>query len=178
MHKCAFLLIAVMGVPGTGRAFPNSEVPTSEPEYLAKVKTAAPSQIVAKATITMSQKDGTTKALQTGTNGYTCYIVADGTPVCADQNALEWAAASRAKAEPPNKVGFMYMLAGDTGANNEAPGTGRHEPLGADRPARDDRRTDGEGHAGLFTDGGRGRSNAAVCHAFEHAICTSDDTGD
>jgi hypothetical protein len=30
--------------------------------------------------------------------------------------------ASQAKTEPPNKVGFIYMLAGDTGTNNQAPG--------------------------------------------------------
>jgi hypothetical protein len=40
-----------MRMIGTGAAlaFPTDEVPTSEPAYLAKVKTAAPEQIVAKA---------------------------------------------------------------------------------------------------------------------------------
>ena len=47
---------------GTGAAFalPNEEIPTSEPAYLAKVKTAAPDEIVAKATIVMMQ-DGKPK---------------------------------------------------------------------------------------------------------------------
>ena len=35
---------------------------------------------------------------------------------------MEWKRAATAKTDPPNKVGFMYMLAGDTGANNEALG--------------------------------------------------------
>src|SRR5262249_23016131 len=118
-------LLAVALSAGTGaRALPTNEVPTTEPEYIAKAKTAAPPQIVTKSTITMKQPDGSTKTLQTGTNGFTCYVSPDGTPVCADQNALEWAKAGTNK---PNKVGFMYMLAGDTGANNEMGGTGKHE---------------------------------------------------
>jgi hypothetical protein len=40
---------------GTGAtlAFPTAEVPTSEAAYIAKVKTAAPEEIVAKAIIVM-----------------------------------------------------------------------------------------------------------------------------
>ena len=103
-------------------ALPTEEIPTSEPEYLAKVKTGAPEQIVAKSTITMKLKDGTTKTLQSGTNGFTCFVGNDGTPLCADDNALAWLKAAGAKTEPPNKIGFIYMLAGDTGTNNEAAG--------------------------------------------------------
>ena len=75
-------MLAVLIGTGPALAFPTDEVPTSEPAYLAKVKTAAPEQIVAKATIVMMQ-DGKPKPLQTGTNGYTCMISADGTPLCA-----------------------------------------------------------------------------------------------
>jgi hypothetical protein len=98
-------------------AFPTAEVPTNEAAFLAKVKTAAPEQIVAKATIVM-MKDGKPTNLQTGTNGYTCTIDPTGTPLCADENAMEWRKAVAAKATPPNKVGFIYMLAGDTGTSN------------------------------------------------------------
>ena len=65
---------------GTGAVFalPNEEIPTAEPAYLAKVKTAAPDEIVAKATIDMMQ-GGKPKALQTSTNGFTCPIGGDGT---------------------------------------------------------------------------------------------------
>jgi hypothetical protein len=111
------LLVAV-----DANALPSEDVPTSEPEYLAKVKTAAPEQIVAKSTITIKMKDGTTKILQSGTNGFTCMVGGDGTPLCADGNALAWMKAVGAKTEPSNKVGFIYMLAGDTGTNNEAAG--------------------------------------------------------
>lgn len=113
---------------GTGAvcAFPTDEVPTSEPAYLAKVKTAAPAEIVAKASIVMMQ-DGKPKSLQTGTNGFTCMVSPDGTPLCADENAMAWRKAAASKSDPPNKVGFIYMLAGDTGTNNEAAGLKTHE---------------------------------------------------
>jgi hypothetical protein len=41
--------LAVVIGTGAALAFPTDKVPTSEPAYLAKVKTAAPEQIVAKA---------------------------------------------------------------------------------------------------------------------------------
>jgi len=108
---------------GTGIAlaeFPTDEVPTSEPAYLAKVKTAAPEQIVNKASIVMME-DGKPRSLQAGSNGYTCMIGPDGTPFCADENGMTWLKATMAKEDPPNKVGFIYMLAGDTGTSNHDP---------------------------------------------------------
>ena len=101
-------------------AFPTEEIPTSEAAYIAKVKTGAPEQIVAKATIVM-MKDGKETTLQTGSNGYTCLVDNSGTPLCADENAMEWRKAVAAKAPPPNKIGFIYMLAGDTGTSNHDP---------------------------------------------------------
>ena len=101
-------------------AFPTEEVPTSEAAYIAKVKTGAPEQIVAQASIIMMQ-DGKPKSLQTGSNGFTCMISPDGTPFCADGAGMEWNAAVRSKAQPPNKIGFIYMLAGDNGTSNHDP---------------------------------------------------------
>jgi hypothetical protein len=112
---------------GLAVALPTEEVPTSEPAYLAKVRTAAPEQIVAKAAIVMKAADGTTKTLQSGTNGFTCTINGAGTPLCADENTLAWQKAVGAKMEPPNKVGFIYMLAGDTGTNKEAADKKEHQ---------------------------------------------------
>ena len=79
-----------------------------------------PEEIVAKATIVMTQ-DGKERSLQTGTNGYTCLISPDGTPLCADENGMAWSKAVASKSEPPNKIGFIYMLAGDTGTSNHDP---------------------------------------------------------
>ena len=112
--------LAVLIGAGAALAFPTEEVPTSEPAYLAKVKTAAPAEIVAKASIVMMQ-DGKPKSLQTGTNGYTCLIGPDGTPLCADENGMAWWKAVGSKSDPPNKIGFIYMLAGDTGTSNHDP---------------------------------------------------------
>lgn len=100
--------------------YPTAEVPTSEREYIAKVKTAAPEQIVSKSTIIMMQGDKP-RELQAGTNGFTCLIGGDGTPQCADQNGMEWLKATGTRKEPPNKIGFIYMLAGDTGTTNHHP---------------------------------------------------------
>ena len=99
-------------------ALPNEEIPKTEPEYIAKAKTAAPASVVNNATITMPQADGSSKTLQTGSNGYTCFIGKDGTPECDDQNATEWRKALGAGQTPPNKIGFIYMLAGDAGTTN------------------------------------------------------------
>jgi hypothetical protein len=77
------------------------EIPTSEPAYIAKVKTAAPEQIVRKASIIIMQA-GKSRELQAGSNGFTCLISADGTPQCADQNAMEWINSIGARTDPPD----------------------------------------------------------------------------
>ena len=102
-------IIALLIGSSAAFAFPTDEVPTNEAAFLAKVKTAAPEQIVAKATIVM-MKDGKPTNLQIGTNGYTCMIDPTGTPLCADENAMEWRNAVAAKAPPPNKVGFIVSI--------------------------------------------------------------------
>ena len=120
MRLIVFSVLALRIGTGPAGAFPTEEVPASEPAYLDKVKTAAPEQIVAKATIIMMQ-DGKPKSLQSGTNGFTCMISPDGTPFCADENAMAWNNALRSKSDPPNKIGFIYMLAGDNGTSNHDP---------------------------------------------------------
>jgi hypothetical protein len=117
-------LVAILLIGGciaqAQRQYPTADVPTSEPAYLAKVKTAAPEQIVNKASIIMMQ-EGKPRELQAGSNGFTCLIGPDGTPLCADQNGMEWVKSVGARTEPPNKIGFIYMLAGDTGTTNHHP---------------------------------------------------------
>jgi len=118
------VLAAAWLVSGSAQAqqqqFPTAEVPTSEAAYLAKVKTAAPEPIVKKATIVM-MRDGKPRELQAGTNGFTCMIGGDGTPLCADPNGMEWIKSIGARTDPPDKIGFIYMLAGDTGTTNHHP---------------------------------------------------------
>jgi hypothetical protein len=105
-------------VTSASAQFPTLEVPKSEPEYIAKTKTAAPASIVDEATIVMMQERGDAKTLQTGSNGFTCLVDPQGTPLCADANGMEWRKAVGAKAAPPDKTGFIYMMAGDTGTSN------------------------------------------------------------
>jgi hypothetical protein len=115
----AALLIGV-GMAQAQHQYPTAEVPTSEPAYVAKVKTAAPEPIVSKATIIMMQ-EGKPRELQAGSNGFSCLIAPDGTPLCADENGMEWIKAVGARTDPPDKIGFIYMLAGDTGTTNHHP---------------------------------------------------------
>lgn len=93
----------------------------SDAAYIAKVTPAAPPAIVKGATIVEMQKGGSMRTLQSGNNGFTCMVVPPGDPMCADQNAMQWLHAYIAHAAPPDSVGFVYMLAGDTGASNTDP---------------------------------------------------------
>ncbi len=52
----ALTMLALL-VANSAHALPTEEIPTSEPEYLAKVTTGAPEQIVANSTITMKLKE-------------------------------------------------------------------------------------------------------------------------
>jgi hypothetical protein len=80
---------------------------------------AAPPQIVQDATIIkMDGKDMQT--LKTGRNEWTC-MEANGVPMCLDPSAMEWAHAWQTHGPAPASTGFIYMLAGDTGASNTDP---------------------------------------------------------
>lgn len=103
----------------------------SDSDYIAKVMTAAPASVVKGATIVEMQKDGTMRTVQTGSNGFTCMVAGATDPMCADNNAMQWAHAWMTHSTPPDSVGFVYMLAGDNGASNTdpyatAPADGNH----------------------------------------------------
>ena len=119
-------IIVVAFATSAAAQFPTSEVPKFAPEYIAKAKTAAPASIVNGATIVMMQENGDPKVLQAGSNGFTCLVGPDGTPLCADANAMEWRKSVGGKTAPPDKTGFIYMMAGDTGTSN-------HDPHATDR---------------------------------------------
>jgi hypothetical protein len=91
-------------------------------DYIAKVMPAAPQQIVKGATIVAADKNGGMRTVQHGTNGFTCMLMPDGTPMCTDKNGMAWVHALMTHNAPPaNEIGFMYMLAGDNGASNTDP---------------------------------------------------------
>jgi len=98
----------------------------TDAEYTATVMTAAPLPICRNATIVRTV-NGVTQTLKKGTNEYTC-MENNGVPMCMDPNAIEWAQAWQTHAPPPDKVGFIYMLNGDTGASNTDPWATKPEP--------------------------------------------------
>ena len=93
--------------------------PVSDDEYMKQVMKAAPPQVMKDATI-VREENGAMKTLKKGTNEWTC-MEALGAPMCMDPNAMEWAHAWQTHGPATDKTGFMYMLAGDTGASNTDP---------------------------------------------------------
>lgn len=101
-----------------------SQAATDDAQLIASAMSAAPKSVGDGATIVALSKDGSMRTVRPGTNGFTCMPrdPAVGTdPMCMDANAMEWAHAWMSKTAPPDKTGFMYMLAGDSGASNTDP---------------------------------------------------------
>ena len=117
MHK---LLIVSFFVPAVALAQSNDE-------YMAKVSKAGPPQVVAEATI-VRMDNGKMETLKKGTNNWTCMVNQVNVPMCADPNAMEWAHAWATHGPPTTKTGFIYMLAGDTGASNTDPWASQKTP--------------------------------------------------
>jgi len=92
----------------------------SDDELMTKLKSAAPANILEHATVLNMGADGKMKAIQQGSNGWTC-MDPGGAPMCADKGAMEWAQAWQGKGPPSQKLGFIYMLSGDNGASNTDP---------------------------------------------------------
>jgi hypothetical protein len=111
MAACA---VAVL----SGAAYAQQK-PMSDEDYVKRVTTAAPPQVVEQATVV--RMNGTSmQTLKKGTNEWTC-MEASGVPMCMDPNAMEWAHAWQSHGPATDKTGFIYMLAGDTGASNTDP---------------------------------------------------------
>jgi hypothetical protein len=93
----------------------------SDADYIKRVSAAAPSQIVADASI-VRMKNDSMATLKKGTNDFTCMIgAANEVPMCLDPGAMEWAHTLATHGPATDKTGFIYMLAGDTGASNTDP---------------------------------------------------------
>lgn len=99
---------------------------TPDAAYMKKLTSAAPAQIVRDAAIARMD-NGRMQTVKQGSNGFTCMMLGP-TPMCADANAMAWAHARATHAAPPDKVGFIYMLAGDAGASNTDPFATKQEP--------------------------------------------------
>ena len=70
---------------------------------------------------------GTMRTLREGTNGFTCLIM--GTDrMCADKNSMQFIHAMMSQQPPPNQLGVVYMLGGDTGPSGEVGGASNVDP--------------------------------------------------
>ncbi|MGI8570656.1 MAG: hypothetical protein ACR2KT_17220 [Methylocella sp.] len=118
-HTLVMLTAGLSFVAAIGVAATEPAVATDQ-ELMDKLKDAAPAAVLKGATIFNMGADGQMKAIQTGTNGWTC-MDPHGAPMCADEAAMEWAKAWQAKGPAPQKLGFIYMLRGDNGTSNTDP---------------------------------------------------------
>ncbi|MBV9776455.1 MAG: hypothetical protein JO143_05330 [Acetobacteraceae bacterium] len=118
------LIVATMGaaISLSGIAYAQLSQPgaASDQEYMQQVTKAAPQQIVEQATVLRMHK-GEMRTVKKGTNEFTCMVSPAGSPMCMDPDAMEWAKAWQSHGPAPDKTGFIYMLAGDTGASNTDP---------------------------------------------------------
>lgn len=105
-------------VAATG-AYAQTTSAGNDKDYMKRVSTAAPPQIVDKATV-VRMNGSSTETLKKGTNEWTC-MVANSVPMCMDPNAMDWAHAWQTHGPATDKTGFIYMLAGDNGASNTDP---------------------------------------------------------
>lgn len=99
-------------------------VKRTDAELMTVLRKAAPPAIVEHATVMNAGPDGKMKVIQEGTNGWTCMdpgVQGEGEPMCADKAAMAWAEAWQNKKPPTAPIGFMYMLAGDSGVSNTDP---------------------------------------------------------
>jgi hypothetical protein len=92
---------------------------TSDADYMKRVSSAAPPQIVEQATI-LRMNGHEMQTLKKGSSEWTC-MIANDVPMCMDPGAMSWAHAWQSHAAPTDQTGFIYMLAGDTGASNTDP---------------------------------------------------------
>jgi hypothetical protein len=116
---------SILMLAGTSLAFlataANAQMKyVSDEELLKNLEGTAPPDVLANATVLNMVPDGSMKTVREGTNGWTC-MDPGGAPMCADAAGLEWTQAYVSKGEAPQKLGFIYMLKGDTGVSNTDP---------------------------------------------------------
>jgi hypothetical protein len=127
MKRIVAFLFVSGSILGSVSAAHAQHAAMDDKELMTKLKTAAPAHVLEHATIMNMGADGKMKVIQEGNNGWTC-MDPGGAPMCADKGAMEWAEAWQAKGPAPQKLGFIYMLAGDTGASNTDPYATKETP--------------------------------------------------
>ncbi|MCA0997777.1 hypothetical protein [Alloyangia pacifica] len=80
----------------------------------------APAAVLANSTLLNPSESGEMQVLREGTNGWTCMYPGTN-PMCADGGAMSFLQAWMMNEDPPDTLGFVYMLLGDEGASNTDP---------------------------------------------------------
>jgi hypothetical protein len=112
---------AALSLSGIAHAQQSQPGTVSDQDYMQEVMKAAPRHVVEQATIVRMDK-GEMRTVKKGTNEFTCMVPPAATAMCLDPDAMNWAQAWQSHSPPPDKTGFIYMLAGDTGAATPTPG--------------------------------------------------------
>lgn len=117
----AVFVVVVVSMMGAARvATAQKKAELSDAQYVTEALSAAPKAIAKDATVVRVDKDGKTRTLREGKNGFTCMMM--GTDkMCNDGNSMEFINAVMKHEPPPDKVGVSYMLVGDDGASNTDP---------------------------------------------------------
>jgi hypothetical protein len=88
---------------------------------------AGPEPVAKGAAVVRPEPDGSMRTIREGTNGFTCLIM--GTDrMCADKNSMDFIHAIMHKEPSPDRLGFAYMLGGDTGPSGEVGGACNTSP--------------------------------------------------
>ncbi len=110
---------------GHGVAPGAQQRPISDQDLITSAMSAAPKSVAEGATIIVMDASNNARTLREGSNGWTCMPDSPASPgqdpMCLDQNAMEWAGAWIGKRPPPDKIGFVFMLAGGSDASNTDP---------------------------------------------------------
>lgn len=127
----ALLLALVAGTVAFGLTRSERVAGQDDSDKQAKIEvamSAAPASVAENATIFDLQVDaaGQFIVLREGSNGWSCFPDAPGTPsndpMCLDQTWMDWLAALLAGKAPTTKVlGLAYMLQGGSDASNTDP---------------------------------------------------------
>ena len=124
-YSAAVIAVAVSIGPLGATAQSQQKAPPPDAELIASAMAAAPKPVAEGATIIVMDDKGGMRTLRQGSNGFTCMPDNPTTPgpdpMCLDANAMEWAHAWMTHQTPPDKVGFMFMLAGGSDASNTDP---------------------------------------------------------
>lgn len=114
------LLIAAIG--------PAQAADVTAEDLLKRLDGVAPAEVLDNATLLNITEGGEMQTVREGTNGWTCMY--PGTdPMCVDAGGLEWMhALMKGGDEAPQDLGFIYMLLGDGGTSNIAPGATAETP--------------------------------------------------